>query len=132
MGALMGKLGGVVPALWMEALPKLAAGDPGQPQDEAEATYYGHIPDERAWKAIDWSQPARTVHNVVRSSAYLGALPPGALGDLDGAPHRITRTRLLPDSQGDGPPGTIVARDGDTVLVQCGDGLLGITEYAAV
>ena len=43
-------------------------GDAGEPQDEVLASYYGPIEDEAAWKAIDWTQPARTVHNVVRSS----------------------------------------------------------------
>lgn len=119
-------------ALWTHALPKIAAGDPGIPQDAAAASYYGAIPDEAAWKTIDWAQPARTVHNVVCSANFMQASPPGAVGNLDGVPHRVTKTRLLSDSKGDGLPGSVVARDGDTLLVQCGDGLLGVVKYEPV
>lgn len=118
--------------LWAQALPRIASGEPGEPQDESRSSYFGRIEDEAAWKTIDWVQPARTVHNVVRSSRFARDLPPGAGGDLDGVPHRITKTRLLPDSKGDGLPGSIVARDGDMLLVQCGDGLLGVVEYEQV
>ncbi len=68
----------------------------------------------------------------MRSSGFARDLPPGAVGDLDGAPHRITKTRLLPDSKGDGLPGSVVARDGDMLLVQCGDGLLGVVGYESI
>ena len=132
LGALMPKMFAVMPELWAMALPKIAEGDPGDPQDEEQASYFGQITDEAAWKAIDWTQPARTVHNVVRSSGFSRASPPGAVGTIDGVPHRITKTRLLPDSKGDGVPGSVVARDGDTLLVQCGDGLLGVVTYEQV
>ena len=130
--ALLPKFFAAMGPVWMQALPRIAAGDPGDPQDESVASYYGKIADERAWKTIDWAQAARTVHNTVRGSAFARDLPPGAVGDLDGAPHRITKTRLLPDSQGDGLPGSVVARDGETLLVQCGDGLLGVVGYEAI
>jgi methionyl-tRNA formyltransferase len=130
--SLRGKTRRALDALWTHALPKIAAGDPGIPQDAAAASYYGAIPDEAAWKTIDWTQPSRTVHNVVRSSTFTQALPPGALADLDGVPHRITKTQLLPDSKGDGLPGSVVARDGAMLLVQCGDGLLGVVGYEAI
>jgi methionyl-tRNA formyltransferase len=132
LDTFVAKMFGTMPALWAAALPRIAAGDPGDPQDEARASYHGHIADEAAWKAIDWTRPAREVHNVVRSSGFARALPPGAVGTLDGVPHRITRTRLLPDEKGDGLPGAVVARDGDMLLVQCGDGLLGVVEYERI
>jgi methionyl-tRNA formyltransferase len=119
--------------LWTDdVLARIAAGDPGEPQDESKAIYYGKIADEAAWKAIDWSQPARTVHNVVRSSGFARDLPPGAVGALDGAPHRITRTRLLPGATGDGPPGAVVGREAGALLVQCGDGPIAVVAYAPV
>jgi methionyl-tRNA formyltransferase len=118
--------------VWEQATPRIAAGDPGDPQDESQASYYGRIADERAWKTIDWTQPARTVHNVVRGAAFQRDLPPGAVGHLEGVPHRITQTRLLPGSKGDGPPGAVVARDDDMLLVQCGDGLLGVVAYEVI
>ena len=132
MTTLMPKFFGAMGPVWTQALPRIAAGDPGDPQDESQASYYGKIADERAWKAIDWAQPARTVHNTVRGSIFARDLPPGAVGNLDGRPHRVTKTRLLPDPMGDGLPGSIVARDGDTLLVQCGDGLIAVVEYEAL
>jgi methionyl-tRNA formyltransferase len=132
LDALVLKIMGTMPALWESALPRIAASDLGEPQDESRASYFGHIADEVAWKTIDWGRPVREVHNVVRSTGFGRDLPPGAIGVLDGVPYRITRTRLLPDSEGDGPPGSLVARDGDMLLVQCGDGLIGVVGYAPV
>lgn len=125
---LLTKLAGSLGTMWAQALPRIAAGDPGDPQDEVQASYYGHIADEVAWKTIDWTRPAREVHNVVRSSAFPRTLPPGAVGLLDGVPHRITLTRLLPGVSGAGTPGTSTRRASD-LLVQCGDGPLAVLAY---
>ncbi|HEY8601881.1 MAG TPA: formyltransferase family protein [Thermomicrobiales bacterium] len=132
LDAFIAKMAATLPALWATALPKIAAGDPGEPQDAEQASYYGHIADEAAWKAIDWAQPVRAVHNVVRSAGFARALPPGAVGDIDGVPHRITRTRLLPAMADDSDPGTVVGRDGDMLLVRCGDGAIGVVEYERI
>jgi methionyl-tRNA formyltransferase len=35
--------------LWEQALPRIAAGDPGDPQDESQASYYGAFPDDESW-----------------------------------------------------------------------------------
>lgn len=128
--SLFAKLAGAAGAVWEQALPRIAAGDPGTPQDEAQASYFPRIPDEAAWKTIDWTQPARTVHNVVRSAGFARELPPGAVGIIDGVPRRISRTRLVSDAAGDGAPGAIIGRDGETLLVQCGDGALAVVEHA--
>jgi methionyl-tRNA formyltransferase len=130
--AFIAKMAGTLPTLWAAALPKIAAGDPGEPQDAEQATYYGHVADEAAWKALDWTKPVWEVHNVVRSSGFARTLPPGAVGTIDGVPHRITKTRLVPDGRADGPPGSVVTRDGETLLVQCGDGTLEVVEYERI
>ncbi len=115
-----------------EGLARVAAGDAGEPQDETRARYYPRIPDEAAWKAIDWTQPARTVHNVVRSSTFARDLPPGAVGEIDGVPHRITKTRLVSGVVGGREPGELIGREGEMLLVQCGDGPLGVVGYEAI
>lgn len=127
---IIGKLSGVLPALWGTAFPRIARGDTGEPQDEARARYLTRIPDEASWKASDWSQPARTVHNIVRASDFTRALPPGAIGTIDGVPHRITKTRLLPNATTAAAPGTVVGTEGEMLLIQCGDGPLGIIAAA--
>ena len=91
----MAKFGPVLPGLLGQALERVARGDPGEPQDEAEATYAGLFEEE--WRIIDWSQPARTVHNQVRSWIGLRDIPAGALGEIDGETLQITKTRLIPD-----------------------------------
>ncbi len=61
-------------------LPRLAAGPPpGEPQDLARGSYFGgRSPDDGR---IDWTQPAATIHNLIRAVA-----PPfpGAFTQLEG------------------------------------------------
>lgn len=130
--ALLGKIMVATPPLVLAGLARLAQGEAGEPQDETQASYYGKIADETAWKTIDWTRSARGVHNIVRSSGYAGQLPPGAVGLLNGVPHRITKTRLLPAPAEHDTPGTIISQPGTELLVQCGDGPLAIIAYAPV
>jgi methionyl-tRNA formyltransferase len=116
--------------LWDAALPRIAAGDPGDTQDESLATYVGNVTDVDAARAIDWSLPAWEVHNTVRACDSLGGL--GATAVLDGAPVVIHRTAYLsPQTEPSGShgPGDIVSRDGPGLLVQCGDRPLLVTRF---
>ena len=130
--SLVAKFGPVLPGLLGQALERVARGDPGEPQDEAEATYAGLFED--AWRIIDWSQPARTIHNQVRSWIGLRDIPAGALGEIDGERLQITKTRLLPvdtELREVARPGTVVHRNGERVVVQCGDGPIEILSWSA-
>jgi methionyl-tRNA formyltransferase len=129
--SLVSKFGPVLPGLLGQALERVARGEPGEPQDEAEATYAGLFDDE--WRVIDWSQPARTIHNQVRSWIGMGAIPAGALGEIDGETLQIRKTRLIPPeltNQAPVPPGTVLRRDGERLVVQCGDGPIEIVTWA--
>ena len=53
-------------ALLPQALDRIAAGDPGDPQPEEGATWAGHFEDDD-YVRIDWSQPARRIHDQVRA-----------------------------------------------------------------
>jgi methionyl-tRNA formyltransferase len=56
----------------------------------------------------------------------------GAFGEIDGETLQITRTRLLPaDSDGGAhlSPGTVLRRDGDELVVQCGDGPIAVVAW---
>lgn len=69
---------------------------------------------------IDWTQPAQTVHNLVRAVA---APYPGAFSQL-GA-RTVTVWRARPDRRDDAaPPGTILSVDAGIPTVQCGEGSL--------
>ncbi len=128
--SLVAKFGPVLPGLLGQALDRVAAGDPGDPQDETGASYAGLFED--VWRRIDWTTPARTVHAQVRSWTGTRDIPKGAWGEVDGEPLLITRTRLLPTSAtvpGDVPPGTALCRDGERVVVQCGDGPIEVVVW---
>jgi methionyl-tRNA formyltransferase len=129
--SLMAKVVAHAPELLHQALERVARGDPGDPQDESQATEAGLF--EEAWRVIDWSQPARTVHNQVRSWIGLRDIPAGALGEIDGETLQITKTRLTPDGPMEHepvPPGTVVYRDGERLVVQCGDGSIEILRWS--
>jgi len=130
--ALDAQLDAHVPRLLRLALERLARGEAGEPQDESQATEAGLFED--AWRIIDWSQPARTIHNQVRSWIGLRDIPAGALGEIDGETLQITKTRLLPDgpTEHEPPPlGTVVHRDGERLVVQCGDGAIELLAWSA-
>ena len=97
-------------------LDKLVAGDPGVPQDDSQATWAGHFEDDD-YARVDWSQPARAIHNQVRAWLLTfnlsGVVAPRA--ELDGERLRLIRTSLT--DPGDG-----------SRRVECGDGPLWILE----
>src|SRR5829696_8549571 len=108
MESLGAAFGVLVPELLRAALERVARGDEGDPQDEAHATEAGLF--EEAWQTIDWSQPARTIHNQVRSWVGLRDIPQGAIGTIGGEQLRITKTRLLPSVPSSPvPPGTVLS-----------------------
>lgn len=87
-----------------------------RPQDLSQGSYFGARRPEDG--RIDWSQPARDIHNLVRAVAppY-----PGAFCDILGRRLRILRTLLL--DQPVRPAGRpTLACDSGTLYVQCGDG----------
>jgi methionyl-tRNA formyltransferase len=84
------------------------------PQDEALATYAPKL--EKIESAIDWSLPAREIHNRVR-----GLQPwPMASTAIGGVRHVIHRTRLTGQTAATGP-GTVIEAAGDLLAVVAGD-----------
>ncbi len=100
------------------ALRRAERGDPGDPQDDAAATYAP--PFEAAYVEVDWGRTAREVHDQTR--AWKLAPPVGGvrgpLADLDGRRVRLLRTRL--DGERGGRP------------VACADGPLWVLETEPV
>ncbi len=98
------------------SLPLLLAGTAKlRPQDLAAGAYFGGRKPEDG--RIDWRQPARRIHDLVRAVAppY-----PGAFTDIAGERARILRTRVLDETSPPGPP-RLEASDG-RVLAHCGGG----------
>jgi methionyl-tRNA formyltransferase len=129
--ALADRTLGAMPEAFREAFEALARDEEGTPQNLEDGFYVDWLTDDQ--RRIDWSQPARSVHNQVR--AWHGwEIPRGALGQIDQSQAVVTRTRLIDKA---GPsntlPGTVVERRAEgTLLVQCGDKPLEILEWSAV
>ena len=89
------------------------------PQDDAAATYAPRITKDDS--SIDWSRPARELHNQVR-----GLHPwPHAQSYLDGKRLIVLRSSVISEPT-DAPPGSIVAAKGDDLAVATGSGALRI------
>ena len=127
LDAIMAKLGGLFPGVVIQALERVARGEPGEPQDESLATY-APLPDE-TWEPIDWGRPAREIHRQVRALTFLGGSL-GGLATLDGQSVRIAKTCLLPSEPSGREPGSVLRREGETLVVQCGDGPLAILAWS--
>lgn len=102
----------------------LAALDRGSleftPQSDEGPTYAKKI--EKAEARIDWSKPARDVHNHIRGlSPFPGAWTQMQLG---GKPARIKvlRSRL---AEGEGEPGTVL---GSGLTIACGEGAVELVQ----
>jgi methionyl-tRNA formyltransferase len=108
--------------LLIETLPPYLAGDiQPQPQPEEGVTFAPQLRKEDG--LIDWSRPAVELDRQVRA-----VIPwPGASTTLRGQRLKILQATPLPNWQGDGPPGTIVALD-DGCAVITGEGALRLLE----
>ncbi|HUG13647.1 MAG TPA: methionyl-tRNA formyltransferase [Thermomicrobiales bacterium] len=123
---IFGKIGRLAFSLFPVALGRVMRGDPGDPQTEEGASYAPLFEDE--WRRIDWSRPAGLIQRQARS--WLGAadFAAGAIGDVDGKPMAIIKTRRLDGDTSQAAPGTVLRRceaDG-TFVIQCGDGALEV------
>jgi methionyl-tRNA formyltransferase len=133
LSTLMAKIVDHAPGLLRQALERVARGDPGDAQNESLVTEAGLFED--GWRIIDWSQPARTIHNQVRSWVGLRDIPLGALGEIDGETLQIIKTRLVADepaTHAPAPPGTVLRRDGNCLVVQCSDGPIEILAWSSI
>jgi len=120
----------IVPGVFAAAFARIARGEPGEPQDETLVTAAPFFEEE--WQRIDWSRPARTIHRQVRGLIELPGQSAGAIGEVEGRDVRIFKTRLLPCScaiHGCGVPGEVLRREGDELVVRCGDGPLRVLNW---
>lgn len=113
-------------AILGEALARLASGEePRMPQDASLATYATRRRPEDG--RIDWSRPAAEIDRLIRA---VGRPYPGAFTEL--GEQRLTIWSAEPAS-GAGlhaMPGQVIAIDGPTLSVVCGDGdVIRITDY---
>jgi methionyl-tRNA formyltransferase len=103
-----------------QVLSRIAAHDPGDPQTTEEATWAGPFGEDYA--TVDWTQPARRIHDQVRAwrLTFTPMPMPGPLADLDGRRVKLLRTSLTDPGGTAAPP------------VKCGDGRLWVVESEPV
>lgn len=119
--ALMGMGANVL----IETLEQLSNGTLKRiPQTDEGSCYATMIGKETG--NIDWKEPARAVHNLVRGLDSW----PGAYTFLDGGKYKIWRTKIL-DGRTDAAPGTILQADKRGLVVAAGGGLLEVVELQA-
>jgi methionyl-tRNA formyltransferase len=114
---VFGKVTGAAERVLARSLPGLVDGSAVlRPQDLSKGRYFGGRRPEDG--RIDWSQPAKRIHDLVR-----GVAPPypGAFTDLEGARLRVLRTRLLPRRDPARPSAFLHAEAG-RCLAACADG----------
>ena len=110
---LAGAVGGLLPGV----LERVAAGDPGEPQDESQATYLGAFEPEYA--RIDLIRSRDDVARQVRAWRFHSAVPEGkgALTEISGETVRVLRVSREP---------------GDGDALECADGTLWVVESEAL
>jgi methionyl-tRNA formyltransferase len=90
---LIPKLGGLSAQLLPHVFERLAAGDPGDAQDESVASWAPFFEDDYVW--IDWSKPREEIHRQVRAWRLAPARGlAGPLTKLDGETVRVLASSL--------------------------------------
>jgi methionyl-tRNA formyltransferase len=106
--------------LLLETVDRLALGKAREePQDDASATYAPRITKDDS--PIDWSRPARELHNQVR-----GLHPWPHAQTYLGARRLILLRSAVAAETADAQPGSILAARGDEIAVATGHGVLRI------
>ncbi|MBQ0010800.1 MAG: methionyl-tRNA formyltransferase [Ruminococcus sp.] len=117
-GEIHDRLAAIGAELLVTCLPKLIAGElRPEKQDDALSTYAPKI--EKEDLHLDFSRPARELHNTVRALSPA----PGAYAILNGSPVKITKTALTgkPAAANPGTCPALNAKGEGAISVSCGD-----------
>lgn len=122
LGDLEPKLADLGARLLLETLARLERGDcPRVPQDEALVTLSPSLPPDTG--ALDWTRPARDLHNLIR-----GVTPrPGAYGVWQGKRLKVWQSEVAAGADG-GAPGVVQNVDARGITVGTGQGALRLRQ----
>ncbi len=123
-GTLHDKLASLGGRLIVEALELTACGGVQRtPQPDEGVTYAHKIEKQEA--QLDWACPADVIARRIRAFNPF----PGAATLFQGEPIKLWQARPEHTARGSGPaPGTVLAADASGIVVQCGEGVLRLTE----
>lgn len=124
LGDLEPKLADLGATLLLETLGRLTNGDcPRVKQDESLVTLAPSLPPDAG--ALDWTRPARDLHNLIR-----GVTPrPGAYGVWQGKRLKVWQSEVAPDTAGDGRTvGVVQNVDARGITVSTGEGALRLRQ----
>lgn len=114
----LGRLGA---ELLLSTLEKVKNGTlVGKPQDDALATYAKKIEKEDC--VIDFSRPARELHNLIRG---LSPIPLAFTRLPDGKLLKVVAARVS-GLDASGTPGEVLSTEGGVITVKCGEGALDL------
>jgi methionyl-tRNA formyltransferase len=118
-GHLLARLAELGAPLLLDSLRRLVAGEAPTPQPSEGVSFAPKVtPDD---VAIDWHATAREVADLCRSADPA----PGAHTTFRGKRLKVYAARV---AEGQGPPGTVLARDAHGIVVACGDGAVRLVE----
>ena len=124
--SLHDRLAEIGAALLVSTLARLVRGDiTPQAQDNTHATYAAKLKKEEA--RIDWSADAELLARRLRAFNPW----PVAHTMLDGQTLRLWQAAAVKGAPATQPPGTVLGADADGVRVQCGRGVLCVTQLQA-
>jgi methionyl-tRNA formyltransferase len=121
-GELSPRLAALGAELVRAQLSRVIAGElRATPQEHAQATLAPLLRKEDG--EIDWTQPARAIHDLARGFAPW----PSAYTALEGARLKLLRTRVIDEHTPHAQAGEIVVQR-DAIVVRCGQGSLALLE----
>lgn len=109
--------------LIVEALEIAACGGLTRTPQAAEGVTYAHK-IEKQEAAVDWAQPAVVIERRIRAFDPF----PGAATVWQGEAIKLWRGQAVPASSSSKAPGTVLLAGAEGIAVQCGEGVLNLTE----
>jgi methionyl-tRNA formyltransferase len=123
-GVLHDKLAVLGGRLIVEALELAACGGLKRTPQPTEGVNYAHK-IEKQEAQVDWAQPAAVIARRIRAFNPF----PGASTSWQGEAVKLWQAQVDEPVRTSGQaPGTVLAADGNGIVVQCGQGLLRLTE----
>lgn len=109
-------------AAFEEGVARAIAGDPGDEQPTAGASYAAAFSEAEGW--LDFSRPAFSLQCQAAALNYFGAI--GAKAHIAGQDWLVERLDLLEDTTANAKPGSLIEQLEDGLIVQAGDGAVKI------